>query len=164
MSAIRNTGFGPRARKRAWAALQSVLPKLAGRQVRILWVRGRPVRSLAAGGAGLSWVWPRCCAPLLTDSGVTGFGTQLSGGEDRVYSLWRPGIQKSTWIWTARLLDVPAMEQNTQHIIPKQRSTHQRFDSASALPSPGCAPAPAERSGGQSGGQLSIPRWACGVR
>lgn len=103
-----------------------------------------------AGGAG-------------TDSGLTGFRTQLSGGEDHVHSLWRPGIQKSTWIWITHLLDVPSMEQNTQHIIPKQRNTHRRFDSASALPPPGCAPAPAERSGGQWASSPSQGGWGTGL-
>lgn len=102
--------------------------------------------------------------PLLTDSGVTGVRTQLAGGKDYVYALWCPGIQKSTWIWITHLLDVIAMEEDTQHIIPKQRKTHQRFDSASALPSPGCTPSPLR--GQEVSGPALHPEvgggWACG--
>lgn len=62
------------------------------------------------------------------------------------------------------MLDVIAMEENTQHIIPKQRKTHQRFDSASALPSPGCTPSPLR--GQEVSGPALHPEvgggWACG--
>ena len=132
-------------RRGAWAVLQAVLPKLVERKVCVPRVRGRPaclwsVSRQCRFKPSVAGTLPLCS--LIVVSEVSGVRTRLSGGKGCVYALWCPGIQKSTWMWITHLLDVIAMEENTQHIIPKQRKTRQRFDSASALPSPGCTPSP----------------------
>ena len=64
--------------------------------------------------------------PLLTVSAVTGVRTQRQEARTCLLTFGVPGIQKSTWIWVAHLLDVTAMKEKTPPIIHMQRKTQFR--------------------------------------